>query len=198
MDAPGAGIVRVCVAQVRNITPGYVVIHPNRQKPVCKVTKAVVVLILIASVVVMLALTIGGWSELEGLKPVNFIWCLIYAVMAFYIWRWSRGLLPIAAALAILLLIIAVIAGTGLSGTSWFDREHADFAAAQSLFGGNGLSDSTLGFLTVLLIPVQVALIVFAMIGFAQGWNVEVEVPAEEATRRGIPPVASGPQPAPA
>jgi hypothetical protein len=184
------------VAQVRKIRPGYTVIRPNRDKASCQVTKLVVVLILIVSVVIMLALTIGGWSELEGLKPVNFIWCIVYAVMAFYIWRWARGLLPIAAALAVLLLIVAVIAGTGLSGTSWFDREHAGFANAQSLFGGAGLSDSMLGFLTILLIPVQVALIVFAMIGFAQGWNVELEVSEDEARRRGSTPAARGPQPA--
>jgi hypothetical protein len=174
------------VAQVRNIRPGYTVIRPNRDKASCKVTKAVVVLIMIVSIALMLALTIGGWSELEGLKPVNFVWCIVYAVIGFYIWRWARGLL----------LIIAVIAGTGLSGTSWFDREHVAFANAQSLFGGTGLSDSTLGLLTVLLIPVQVALIVFAMIGFAQGWNVELEVPEDEARRRGSSPVARGPQPA--
>lgn len=184
------------MAQVRNIRPGYTVIHPNREKASCRVTKLVVVLILVISVALMLALTIGGWSELQGLKPVNFIWCLVYLLIAFYVWRWSRGVLPIAAGLAMLLLIIAVIAGTGLSGTSWFDREHAGFAPAQSLFGGGGLSDGTLGFLTILLIPVQVALIVFAMIGFAQGWNVELEVPEEEAGRRGSPPVARGPQPA--
>ena len=76
----------------------------------------------------MLILTIGGWSKLQGLKPVNFVWCLVYLVFAFYIARWARGLLPIAAALAILLLIIAVIAGTGIAGTSWFDRNHAGFA----------------------------------------------------------------------
>src|SRR5262249_51219285 len=98
--------------------------------------KLVVVLLLAVSVVLMLAITVGGWSELQGLKAVNFVWCFVYAMMAFYIWRWSRGLLPIAGALGILLLIIAVIAGTGLSGTSWADREHAGFAAAQSLFGG--------------------------------------------------------------
>ena len=21
---------------------------------------------------------IGGWSKLQGLKPVNFVWCLVY------------------------------------------------------------------------------------------------------------------------
>ena len=56
---------------------------------------------------------------------------LLYVIIAFYIARWARGLLPIAAALAILLLILAVIAGTGLAGTSWFDRNHFGFAPPQ-------------------------------------------------------------------
>ncbi len=92
------------VAQVRNIRPGYTVIHPNRDKAVCKVTRMVVVLILLASIALMLILTFGGWSKLQGMKPVNFLWSAVYLVLAFYIWRWARGLLPIAAALGILLL----------------------------------------------------------------------------------------------
>jgi hypothetical protein len=167
------------------LRPGYVVVYPNRDKASSKTTKMIVIILLIISVVLMLAITIGGWSKLEGLKPVNIIWCLIYLVMAFYIWRWNRGLLPIAAALAILLLILAVIAGVGLAGTSWFDRAHYGFAAPQTPFGGKGLSPDTLGALTLILAPVQVLLIIFAMQGFAQGWNVEQEVPAEEARRRG-------------
>ena len=178
---------------VRNLPPGYTVIHPNRDKAVCKATKAIVVVILLISVALMLIVTIGGWSKLQGLKPVNFAWCAVYLIIAFYIWRWARGLLPIAAALAILLLILSVIAGTGVSGTSWFDRSNAGFAGAQSLFGGPGLSPDTLGTITLLIAPVQVLLIFFAMRGFAQGWNVEVEVPIEEAKKRGAsaaPPAA--------
>lgn len=183
------------VAQVRNVRPGYAVIHPNRQKATCKLTRLIVVVLLIASVVLMLLLTIGGWDKLQGLKPVNFFWCLIYVLLAFAILvKWARGLLPIAALFAILLLIIAVVATTGLAGTSWFDRQHHGFAAPGSLFGGGGLSPAVLGSITVLLIPVEIALIVFAMIGFAQGWNVEQEVPEEEARRRGIKPVAGGPK----
>jgi hypothetical protein len=53
------------------------------------------------------------------------------------------------------------------------------------MFGGQGLNSDVLGTITVLLIPVQVALIVLAMIGFNQGWNVEMEVPEEKAKRRG-------------
>jgi uncharacterized membrane protein len=101
--------------------------------------------------------------------------------------------LPIAAALAILLLIIAVIATFGLAGTSWFDRHSYGFGSAHSLFGGSGLSPDALGTLTLLLIPVELMLIVVAMVGFAQGWNVETEVPMEEARRRGSKPIAAGP-----
>ncbi len=167
----------------RNLRPGYTVIYPNRGKAASKVTKAIVVLLLIISIVLMLIVTIGGWSKLQGLKPVNFVWCIVYALIAFYVWRWNRGLLPIAAALAILLLILAVIAGTGVTGTSWFDRNSAGFAAPQSLFGGKGLGPDVIGAVTLIMAPVQLLLIIFAMIGFSQGWNVEQEVPEDEARR---------------
>ena len=181
------------MAQVRNVSPGYVVIHPNRDRAICKLTKLIVVGLLIASVALMMILTVGGWTKLQGMKPVNFIWSAVYLVLAFYILRWARGLLPIAAALAVLLLIIAVISGFGLDGTSWFDRNHHGFGAAGSLFGGNGLSTDLLGTITVLLIPVEIALVVFAMVGFSQGWNVELEIPEDEARRRGSKPIAHGP-----
>jgi amino acid transporter len=183
------------VAQVRNVRPGYTVIHPNRDKVSCKVTRLVVILILIASAVIMIGLTVGGWSKLQGMKPLNFIWALAYVLLAVYIGlRWARGLLPIAALLGILLLIVVIIAATGADGTDWFNRNAHGFASAQSLFSGSGFSNDTLGFLTDLLIPVQLALIVFAMIGFSQGWNVEMEVPEDEARKRGSKSIASGPQ----
>ena len=180
------------MAQVRNIRPGYAVSPPNRDRAICKLTKLIVVGIMLASVVLMMILTVGGWSKLQGMKPVNFIWAALYLVIAFYVLRWARGLLPIAAALAILLLIIAVIAAFGLDGTSWFDRNQSGFGQAQSLFGSAGLSNDVLGTITVLLIPVQVALIVVTMLAFSQGWRVEMEVPEEEARRRGSKPIAAG------
>jgi hypothetical protein len=184
---------------VRNLPPGYTVIHPNRDKVAAKTMKAIVVLILLASVGLMLIVTFGGWSKLQGLKPVNFAWCFLYLVIAYYVWRWNRGVLPIAAALAVLLLLVTLIAGTGQFGsgsaTSWFDRNHTGFAAAQSIFGGKGLSPDFLGLMVVLLIPVEVILIVFAMIAFGQGWNVEIEVPIDEAKRRGRPPIVPPAEP---
>ena len=185
----------VAMPAPRNVRPVYTVIHPNCDRPVCKMTKVIVVAILLASVGLMVIITVGGWTELEGLKPVNFIWCLAYVVLAYYAWHWSRGVLPMAAGLAVLLLMIAVVAGAGVTGTSWFDRNHVGFAHAHSIFGGSGLSNDVLGLLTLLLVPVQALLIVVAMIAFAQRWNVELEAPIEQAERRGAPPVVPPAQP---
>jgi hypothetical protein len=177
------------MANQRTVTPGYAVVFPNREKAGSKVMKAIVALTLLASVALILIVTIGGWSQLEGMKPLNFFWCIAYLIIAFYVFvRWSRGMLPIAAGLAILMLMIAVVAGLGLSGTSWFDRSRSGFAHAQSLLGGTGLSADTLGTVTLLLIPVQVLLILLALVAFAQGWNVEQEVPIDEARKRGYNP----------
>jgi len=169
---------------VRHLRPGYTVIYPNRDKAASNATRAIVVLLLLVSVVLMLIVTLGGWSALQGLKPVNFVWMILYLILAFYIARWTRGLLPIAAALGILLLILAVVAGTGAGGTSWFDRNHISYAHTQTIFGGGGVGPNVLGLVTLLMAPVQLLLIFFTMQGFAQGWNVEQEVPESEARRR--------------
>jgi lysylphosphatidylglycerol synthetase-like protein (DUF2156 family) len=180
------------MADHRTITPGYAVIFPNREKATSKIMKAIVSLILLVSVALLLIVTIGGWSQLEGMKPINFVLCIAYLIIAFYVFvKWARGMLPIAAGLAILLLMIAVVAGLGLTGTSWFDRSHNGFAHAKSMLGGQGLSADTLGTVVLLLIPVQVLLILFALQAFAQGWNVEQEVPIEEARNRGYNPPES-------
>jgi lysylphosphatidylglycerol synthetase-like protein (DUF2156 family) len=177
------------MADHRTVTPGYAVVFPNREKATSKLMKAVVALILLASAALLLIVTIGGWSQLEGMKPINFFMCVAYVIIAFYIFvRWARGMLPIAAGLAILLLMIAIVAGLGLSGTSWFDRSHNGFAHAKSLLGGQGLSADTIGTVILLLIPVQVLLILFALRAFAQGWNVEQEIPIDEARKRGYNP----------
>ena len=173
------------MAEDRRLPPGYVITYPNREKAVSKATKAIIVLILLVSIVMVLAVTIGGWSKLQGLSWLDFAYCLVYLAIAVMVsLKWARGLLPIAAAFAILLGIIALIAGFGGSGTSWFDRNHVDYAATQSIFGGNGLSPDVLGTLTLLIAPVQLLLIIFAMQGFSQGWNVEVEKPVDEIKGR--------------
>jgi hypothetical protein len=143
-------------------------IRPNRDKAVSKATRAIVVLLLLASAGLVLIVTLGGWAKLAGMQPVDLAYVLIYLIMAYYVARWNRGVLPIAAALAIILGIFAAIAGP-----EWFDRDKAGFT-------NPALPAGVLGLLTLLIVPVQILLIGFAMRGFQQAWNVEVEVPAGE------------------
>jgi hypothetical protein len=163
----------------RHLPPGYVVTYPNREKPASKATKSVVIGVLLLSVLLMLIVTFGGWSKLEGLIPVNLVWCLIYLVCAYYIARWARGLLPIVAALAALMLTFTVISVTGVAGMTWSDRIGPGYAPVQTIFGGAGLSPHTLNALIVLIAIVQGVLIVVAMQAFSQAWNIEYEVPEQ-------------------
>jgi hypothetical protein len=169
------------VSPARAVKPGYVVTYPNREKLASQVTKLLVALVLVVSTALLLSVTIGGWSKLAGLVPVNLIWCAVYLVIARYVTRWARGLLPIAAALGSLLLVFAVISTTSLAGVSWSDRDAPGYAPAHTLFGGTGLSPSTLNALTVTIAVTQALLIAMAMRGFSQNWNIEYEVPATES-----------------
>jgi protein-S-isoprenylcysteine O-methyltransferase Ste14 len=148
-----------------------VIEHPNREKASSKATKAVVILLLLVSVALMLIVTIGGWDALEGAKALQVGYIIIYLVMAFFVARWNRGVLPVAAALAIILLIFAAVATP-----EWFDRDKTGFADP-------AINEDVLGLVTALLVPVQVLLIAFAMRGFAQAWNVEVERRPDGTTR---------------
>jgi FtsH-binding integral membrane protein len=156
-----------------------VIEHPNRDKAASKATKAVVLLLLLVSVALMLVVTVGGWSTLQGAKPVQIGYIAVYLIIAFYVARWNRGVLPVAAALAILLAIFAAVAVPG-----WFDRDSPGFAQP-------AIDASVLGLVTALIIPVQILLIAFAMRGFTQAWNVEVERSAPPARpSRGAPQAA--------
>ncbi len=140
-----------------------VVTHPNRDKPVVQATRATVVVLLLVSAALMLIVTVGGWSVLEGAIPIQIAYIVIYLAFAYYATRWNRGVLPISAVLAVLLGIFAAVAGP-----SWFDRNKSGFAQP-------ALNAGLLGLLTLLILPVQLLLVTFAMRGFSQGWNVELE-----------------------
>jgi len=142
---------------------GVIVTHPNRAKPIVQATRATVVLLLLVTAVLLLIVTIGGWSTLEGPLPIQIVFFLIYVLMAYYASRWSRGVLAIGSALSVMLSIFALVAAPG-----WFERNKAGFAQPTL---GAGL----LGVLTVLIVPVQILFVTFAMRGFKQGWNVELE-----------------------
>ncbi|HEX3803324.1 MAG TPA: hypothetical protein VHV75_10835 [Solirubrobacteraceae bacterium] len=169
------------MSPVRSVKPGYVVTYPNREKPSSTVMKMTVIVVLLISVLLMLVATVGGWSKLDGLLPVNLIWCAAYLAIAYYVMRWTRGLLPIAAALGALMLVFTLVAVTSLAGVTWTDRSAPGYAPAHTLFGGGGLSSGTLSALTIAIAVSQALLIVVAMRGFGQAWNIEYEVPASDA-----------------
>jgi presenilin-like A22 family membrane protease len=142
---------------------GVTITHPNRDKPIVQATRATVVLLLLVSAALVLIITIGGWNILESAIPVQIAYVAIYLTMAFFAARWNRGVLPVAAALAVLLAIFALVAGP-----AWFARDKSGFAEP-------AMGSSLLGLLTLLVVPVQMLLVAFAMRGFNQGWNVELE-----------------------
>jgi predicted small secreted protein len=156
--------------------------HPNRRKAASKLTRAVVVLLLLVSAVLVAIVTVGGWDVLEGAKALQVAYIVVYLVIAFFVLRWSRGVLPLAAALAIVLLIFAAV-----SAPAWFDRDEPGFSEPT-------LDEGILGLVTALIVPVQLLLIAFAMSGFRQAWNVEVERPDDE--RPPQRPDRGGPAPA--
>jgi presenilin-like A22 family membrane protease len=137
--------------------------HPNRDKPVVQATRATVIVLLLVSAALVLIITVGGWKVLQGAVPVQIAYVLAYLTLAFFAGRWNRGVLPVSAVLAVLLLIFALVAGPG-----WFARDKSGFAEP-------ALSAGLLGVLTLLIVPVQMLLVAFAMRGFSQGWNVELE-----------------------
>jgi len=171
------------VSVARHVKPGYVVTYPNRDKAASRRTKLLVVAVLVLSTLLMLLATFGGWSKLDGLIPLNIAWCLVYLVIARYVLRWARGLLPIAAALAALMLTFALIAASSLDGITWSDRGRAGYGPVHDVFGSAGLSSGTMSTLTIAIAVSQVLLILIAMRGFSQAWNIEYEVPAEQLAR---------------
>jgi presenilin-like A22 family membrane protease len=146
--------------------PDVAVEHPNRKKASSKATRLVVVALLLASAFLMIVISLGAWDTLAGAKALQVIYIVLYIVLAFFVARWSRGVLPLAAALAIVLFIFALVSVPG-----WFERDKDGFTDP-------AIASDVIGLLTALLVPLQVLLIAFAMRGFQQAWNVEVEQPA--------------------
>ena len=156
-------VLRMSTVPASQRQSGVVITHPNRDKPVVQATRATVVLLLLASAALVLIVTVGGWSVLEGATPIQIVYVIVYLTLAFFAARWNRGVLPVAAALAVLLAIFALVAGP-----AWFSRDKSGFAQP-------AINAGMLGLLTLLIVPVQMLLVAFAMRGFKQGWNVELE-----------------------
>ncbi|MFN8163828.1 MAG: hypothetical protein U0R26_08350 [Solirubrobacterales bacterium] len=174
---------------VGEVRPGYELWRPNREKPGSVTTKFVLVALLLATAVLAGLITLGGWSLLKGgsgMGAVCAIYALLYAFFAFLVARWSRGILPVAAALSMILAIFCAV-----GADSWFSRDKAGFDEAL-------LPSSLVGLLVVILGLLQIVLIVAALHGFNQEWHVEEERPigSGEDYGAGAAPGDGAPQPA--
>jgi hypothetical protein len=175
----------VAVGEVR---PGYELWRPNREKNKSVTTKLVIVFLLAATAVLAALVTFAGFSLLSGggsMGIVCVIFALLYAFFAFLVARWSRGILPVAAALSMILAIFCAV-----GADSWFARDKAGLDEAV-------FSSSVIGILVVLLAILQIVVVAAALYGFNQNWHVEEERPigSGEDYGAGAPPSASAPQP---
>jgi hypothetical protein len=84
-----------------------VITYPHREEPIVQATRATVVLLLIVSAALVLIVTVGGWDQLEGMYPVDLAYVIVYLTLAYFAFRWNRGILPVGAALAVLLGVFA-------------------------------------------------------------------------------------------
>ena len=147
------------------IRPGYELWRPNREKPEAQSARVLVVFLLLATAAVAFVIIIGGWTRLEGVKALTIAYAALYVLFAFLVARWNRGVLPVAAALSIVLAIFA-----GIAAPAWFDR-------AKDGLSDPALPPDLLGILCLVLVPLQVILIAVAMVAFNQDWHVEEERP---------------------
>jgi len=169
---------------VGELRPGYELWRPNREKASSVTTKFVVVLLLAATAVLAALITLGGWSLLKGgggMGIVCMIYAILYAFFAFLVARWSRGILPVAAALSMILAIFCAV-----GAESWFNRDRAGFDEA-------ALGSSLIGVLVVALGLLQIVLIAAALYAFNQEWHVEEERPIGSGEDYGA---GASPQPA--
>jgi len=164
-------------------TDGVIITHPNREKASSQVARVLVALLLLASAILIGIVLFGGWDLMEGMQSVTIAYILLYLGAIVLMFRWNRGVLPVIAALAIVMAIFC-----GVAAPEWFSRDKAGFSEAS-------LSNSVLGTFTIVTGIVQIALLIVAMIAFRQQWNVEVERPASTA---GAGPADGGSRPGPA
>jgi hypothetical protein len=188
--AAGGSNIRA-MAEVMTAREGYELWRPNREKTESKTTKAIIAFVLLISAALILIISFGGWDKLLSTSVgfMGLVWAGLYVLFAVLVARWNRGILPVAAALAIILTIFAAIAGP-----EWFDRSKEGFTSP-------ALPEDLIGLLTLILVPVQILLIVVAMIGFNQEWHVEEERPVGGEPLAGenenaFPPPSAEPVPA--
>lgn len=177
----------IALVTVGEVTPGYELWHPNRVKADVIATKYAIALLMLATAAIAAIVTLTGFSLLSGgggMGAICLIFALLYAFFAFLVVRWSRGILPVAASLSMILAIFCAV-----GADSWFARDKAGFEEAS-------IPVPLIGLLVVLLVLLQLILIAAAFYGFSQDWHVEEERPIGSGEDYGAssPPEAGTPQ----
>lgn len=160
------------MADTRKAREDMVIEHPNREKASSKTTRILVVVLMVASAILMLIVQIGGWNVNSGMAFLSFLMIGLYFLLAFFIARWSKGMLPVAAGIAAVAMANALVALP-----SWSDRNAEGFTI-------DTMDPGLLAVLCAILVPLQILLIIFALRGFRQNWNVEVERLPDGSTRK--------------
>ena len=169
--------------------PGYELWHPSREKPEVVTTKFVVAFLMLATAALCALIAISGWSVMTGGGAMGVV-CLIYAALYLLFGiralQWSRGVLPVGAALSMILAIFCAV-----GANSWFARDKAGFEDAL-------LPVTLIGLLVIILLLLQILLIAACFYGFSQEWHVEEERPigSSEDYGAGADPQGGAPQPA--
>jgi hypothetical protein len=175
---------------VGELRPGYELWHPNREKPEVVTTRFVVAFLMLATGVIAGIVAIAGFSLLSGgggMGVVCLIFALLYVFFAYLVAaRWSRGILPVAASLSMILAIFCAV-----GADSWFARDKAGFDEAL-------IPVTLIGLLVIIMLLLQIVLIAACFYGFSQDWHVEEERPigSGEDYGAGAPPGPDAPQPA--
>jgi len=153
--------------EATTVREGYELWRPNREKAQNKTTKAIVAFVLLVSAALIAIIVLGGFERMQSgmIAVFSLIWAALYVIFAILILRWSRGLLPVAASLAVIMTIFAAVAAPG-----WFARSKDGLDSPV-------LPEDLIGLLVVILIPVQILLVIVALIAFGQEWHVEEERP---------------------
>src|SRR4051794_15982721 len=87
-----------------------VIEHPNRDTGAARTMRVVVIALLVVTATLVAVVTVGGWDALESAKGLQIVFIVIDLLLAALVWRWRRGVLPVAAALAVVLGIFAGVA----------------------------------------------------------------------------------------
>ena len=143
--------------------------YPNRHRPEAKATRVAVILLLLVSALLTAVVAIAGTPVATGMQIFGYGFVILFLVMAWYIVKWSRGVLAMAAAFAVLIALNMVVVAP-----FWFSRDQSGYDLPL-------LPAPVLGLVSIVMVPIQLLLLAFSMRGFNQAWNIEVQVPAEEA-----------------